>query len=87
MSAKENIHVTPDIAIGDGIAVDPDYKGKALRVEFTVDDPEVSNTPWSATLTYSRALSPWLERVCAENTREYYADKDTAVPHADKPDF
>ena len=27
------------------------------------------------------------EAVCAENTREYYANKDTQVPQADKPDF
>jgi hypothetical protein len=25
--------------------------------------------------------------VCAENTHEYYAGKDSAVPTADKPDF
>ena len=24
---------------------------------------------------------------CAENTHEYYAGKDSAVPTADKPDF
>jgi hypothetical protein len=27
------------------------------------------------------------EDVCAENTHEYYAGKDTAIPTADKPDF
>ncbi|HWN49066.1 MAG TPA: hypothetical protein VNO18_04435 [Xanthobacteraceae bacterium] len=43
--------------------------------------------PWSATVTYRRALGEWPEFVCAENTHEYYAGKDTAVPRADKPDF
>jgi hypothetical protein len=42
--------------------------------------------PWSATMTY-RPASGWFEFVCAENTHEYYAGKDTAVPTADKPDF
>jgi hypothetical protein len=28
-----------------------------------------------------------VEHVCAENTHEYYAGRDSAVPTADKPDF
>jgi hypothetical protein len=47
----------------------------------------VFTTHWSATVTYRRALGEWGEFVCAENTREYYAGKDTVVPTADKPDF
>ena len=44
--------------------------------------------PWSAIVTYRRpVLTEWPEEVCAENLHEYYAGKDTAVPHADKPDF
>jgi hypothetical protein len=43
---------------------------------------------WSATKTYRRPLATeWPEFVCAENPHEYYAEKDTAVPRADKPDF
>jgi hypothetical protein len=87
LTAKENIHVLPDFSIGDGVAVDPDFKGKALHVEFTVEDPNVFTTPWSATITYRHALNPWEERVCAENTREYYANKDTAIPTDDTLDF
>jgi hypothetical protein len=41
--------------------------------------------PWSATVTYRRALGEWPEYVCAENTHEYYGER--AVPTADKPDF
>jgi hypothetical protein len=29
----------------------------------------------------------WREIVCAENRREYYYNKDSDVPRADKPDF
>ena len=32
-------------------------------------------------------LGEWPEIICAENTHEYYAGRDTAVPRADKPDF
>jgi hypothetical protein len=69
-------------------APDPNYKGKALQLHFTVEDPGTFTTPWSATVTYRRTLvTEWLEVVCAENTHEYYAGKDTAVPRADKSDF
>jgi hypothetical protein len=39
--------------------------------------------PWSA--SYERPLGG--EVVCAENRHEYYAERDAAVPTADKPDF
>jgi len=71
----------------DGWAPDPDYQGKGLQLEFTVEDDGVFTTPWSATVTYRRVHHEWPETVCAENRYEYYAGKDTAVPHADKPDF
>jgi hypothetical protein len=73
-----------------GFAPDPDYKGKGLQLQFTVEDDGVFTTPWSAAIIYRRPLSPlgeWPESVCAENPHEYYAGKDTAVPIADKPDF
>ena len=69
------------------LPVDPDYKGKGLQLQFTVVDEGVFTMPWSATVTYRRALDEWPEIICAENTREYYAGRDTAVPRADKPDF
>ena len=68
-------------------AVDYDYKGKGLQVQFTVEDPGVFTTPWSASATYRRALGEWEETVCAESLRSTFITKDSAVPHADKPDF
>ena len=73
---------------GDAILpIDPDYKGKGLQFQFTVEDEGVFTMPWSATVTYRRGLGEWPEVICAENTREYYAGRNTAVPRADKPDF
>ncbi|SRR6266849_2711166 len=68
-----------------GLVVDHDYKGMGLQLEFTVDDEGVFTTPWSATVTYRRALGVMPENVCAENTYETYGDR--TVPTADKPDF
>jgi hypothetical protein len=71
-----------------GFAPDPNYKGKGLQLHFTVEDAGAFTTPWSATITYRHPLaSDWQEFVCAENTHEYYAGRDTEVPRADKPDF
>jgi len=75
-----------------GGAVDPNYRGKGLQLEFTVEDPGVFTMPWSATITYGRSASPWEERVCAENVQHDYqlnqfSDKDAHLPTADKPDF
>jgi hypothetical protein len=73
--------------------IDPNYRGKGLQLEFTVEDEGVFTMPWSATITYGRdANSEWEERVCAENVQHdyaahYYSDKDAHLPTADKPDF
>ena len=73
---------------GDAVLpIDPDYKGKGLQLELTVEDEGVFTMPWSATVTYRRGLGEWPEIICGENTHEYYAGRDTAVPRADKPDF
>jgi hypothetical protein len=80
---KENIRIRSI----DFFTPDPNYKGKGLQLQFTVEDEGVFTMPWSATVTYLRALGEWPETVCAENRHEYYAGKDTAVPTADKPDF
>jgi hypothetical protein len=77
-----------DFVVSDnGLARDPDYKGKALQLDFTVEDEGVFTTPWSARVTYQRPLGDWAEFVCAENMRATYVTKDSAVPRADKPDF
>ena len=83
-AAKENFRVAPDAIYFDG---DPNYRGKHLQLQFTVEDDGVFTTPWSATITYGRSTDDWPEMVCAENPHVYYAGKDAAVPTADKPDF
>ena len=74
-------------AIAEGWAADPDYKGKGLQLQFTVEDAGVFTTAWSATKTYRRVFREWPESVCAENPHRYNTEKDPAVPTANKPDF
>src|SRR5262249_9223213 len=69
------------------IGIDARYRGKHLQLVYTVEDPEVFTMPWSATVTYGRGSDEWPETVCAENRHEYYNNKDSDVPQADKPDF
>jgi len=76
---KENRHVPNDI--------NRNYRGKHLQLTFTVEDPGVFTTPWTATITYGRGSGEFAEEVCAENFHEYYYNKDSEVPRADKPDF
>jgi hypothetical protein len=81
--AKENFQfANPD----NGPAVDPNYKGKGLQIQVTVEDEGAFTVPWSATVTLRRALDERLELVCADNT-EWYPGTHSAVPMADKPDF
>jgi hypothetical protein len=81
--AKENFQfANPD----NGPAVDPNYKGKGLQIQVTVEDEGAFAMPWSATVTLRRALDERLELVCADNT-EWYPGTHSAVPMADKPDF
>ncbi len=77
--AKENQRVPGDL--------DPAYRGKFLQVTFTVEDEGVFTIPWTATITYRPARDPWQETICAENTHEYYYNKESEVPTAAKPDF
>jgi hypothetical protein len=65
---------------------DPNYD-KALQLTYTVEDPNVFTTPWSAQITYRRTMVPWSEQVCAENIVEYWPGMNIGVPKADKPDF
>jgi hypothetical protein len=74
-------------AIAEGWAGDPAYKGKALQLQFTVEDAGAFTTAWSATKTYRRVFRDWPENVCAENPHKYNTESDAAVPTADKPDF
>src|SRR5258706_4688187 len=81
---KENISIPFN---DSGLSVDTGYKGKALQLEFTVEDEGVFTRPWSASMTYRRASGAWPEFVCSENTHEYYAGKESQVPRAETPDF
>jgi hypothetical protein len=87
-NAKENF-------IGD-FRRNPNDTGKHLQLYFTVDDPNVFTTPWSATVTYGRVnplpgrvsqISEWEENVCAENPLKYGTERDAQVPTAAKADF
>ena len=64
-----------------------DGAGKYLQLYLTVEDEGVFTTPWSVTITYGLASGELDEVVCAENRHEYYYNKDSDVPTAEKPDF
>ena len=68
-------------------SIDPDTNKPGLQVEITVEDPVMFTTPWSALVTWRHVPGEWPEAICAENTREYYANRNTGIPTADKPDF
>jgi hypothetical protein len=69
------------------VGIDRNYRGKHLQIYFTVEDEGVFTMPWSATVTYGRGSTDWPETVCAENIQEYYNNKESDVPRADRPDF
>ena len=66
--------------------VDPNYKGKGLQIQVIVGDEGAFTMPWSATVTFRRALDERLELVCAENIQSHFGTH-SAVPMADGPDF
>ena len=79
--------------VDNGIARDPDYKGKGLQLELSVEDEGVFTMPWSASMIYWPPLVPlgqWPEITCAENANGYDGRdpaKKAPMPVADKPDF
>jgi len=76
---KENWLMTGDVF--------SQHRGKFLQLHLTIEDEGVFTTPWTTTLTYVPGPDQILEGVCAENPREYYNNKDSDVPKAQKPDF
>jgi hypothetical protein len=86
-SEQENRRLLADSLTGNGVGIDTADKGKALQVQFTVEDEQVFTMKWSAASTYWRADSDWVERVCAENISRYYAGQNSSVPTAKQPDF
>jgi hypothetical protein len=64
-------------------------QGKYLQLRFTVEDPGVFTTPWSATMTFrygGNGLLAWDEQACGENLF-WYPGKEADLPRAAKPDF
>ena len=84
-AAKEHFQF-PDSDIDNGPLSDPDYKGKGLQIELMVEDAGAFTMPWSATITFRRALDERPELVCAEDT-QWYPGTYSEVPTAQKPDF
>src|SRR5215467_3166017 len=73
-------------------SVDFNSKAKWLQLRFTVDDPNVFTSPWSATVTFgpsTQAVGPeaWPEDVCAENPHKYGTEEDVQLPTAKVADF
>ena len=85
--AAEREEITSGRQSPDLSRIDRGYTGKGLEVQFTVEDPGVFTTPWSASVAYRRAAEEWSESVCAENPHDYFTGQDTPVPRADRPDF
>ena len=81
--AKEHFQTAnPD----NGPAVDRNYEGRGLQIQVTVEDEGAFTTPWSATVTFRRALDEGQELVCADNT-QWYPGTHSAVPTAYRLDF
>jgi hypothetical protein len=81
--ATENFQfANPD----NGPVVDPNYKGKGLQMQVTVEDKGAFTMPWSATVTLRRALDERLELVCPDNIL-WYPGTHSTVPMAAKLDF
>jgi len=70
-----------------GAPIDPNYKDKFLRVQFTIEDEGAFTTPWTASMVYTRDPIEWAEVACAENLRGFNTDKEADVPQANTPDF
>ena len=87
-AAKDGLaRANKENALPQPAAVDLNYRGKYLQLTFTVEDPSVFTTPWSATVTFGKPVPEWPELVCAENPNKYGTEEDAKVPTADRPDF
>jgi len=82
-AAKEHFQsVNPD----NGPRADPNWKGKGLQIQLSIDDRAAFTTAWSATVTFQHSFDEWAELVCAEN-RQWHPGTSADVPTAEKPDF
>jgi hypothetical protein len=57
-----------NISVVERYTISPDRS--QIEVNFTVEDPETFNTPWSGSATYFRASESFVERICAENNKD-----------------
>jgi hypothetical protein len=69
------------------IAPDPNSE-RALRVELTIEDPNVFTAPWRANVSYRRVIGAFNEGACAENNVDMFHQGDlNHVPMSNTPDF
>jgi hypothetical protein len=62
--------------------IDRNYKGKALQITITVEDPGTFTTPWSAIVVARRTKDRLLEDICVDQIHDYITGKDEPVPQA-----
>jgi len=77
----EKLHVVERWRLIDG--------GKSLEVNFTIDDPDTFNAPWTTYVRHERAKETfshetYAEDICADNNTNIF---DYHMPVADRPDF
>jgi hypothetical protein len=71
-------------AQGDGFV----FTGETMEVEFTVEDQEAFNEPWSAIARYRHVNRESLEEsICAENNFNYHTGEEYPVPISGTRDF
>jgi hypothetical protein len=70
-----------------GFRRDPNYKGKGLQLDFTVEDAGAFTMPWSAGISYRRPVGDWPEMSCAEDVHGYFPGKRVRIPLEDRQDF
>jgi hypothetical protein len=86
MAETERLSGRVEVEMG-AASIDESYAGPGLQIVFTVDDPAVFTMPWSAAVTYARALGGWEERVCAEGIHNFINGKDADAPRASTNNF
>ena len=86
-AAERHMRENGPMGLAGAVLVDPNFPGKGLQLEITIEDPEVFTTQWSAVVTYRRVIGPWLEQICAENTMDREQGRMPLMPVSTKPDF
>jgi hypothetical protein len=60
---------------------------KGLRLEVTMEDPNVFTAPLTGVVTYLPLRTGWREYICADNPIEHYEGEWIGLPKATHPDF